>query len=184
MPWLTTARASSSTRPASPTRRRVSTTRFGEPPGSRARAHYDGLPVDFVAEAVTTIGGHGVRGFRSFDVMNPHDDGVSLDVFVDWLIRGGNEINRIDDYGDWLARFDTALTALPERLRQHSILPLLHAYRVPEKPVRGAVAPTAAFHAAVRAAGIGAGDEPGAIPHISQHLITKYVSDLQRLGLV
>ena len=25
-------------------------------------------------------------GFRSFDVMNPYDDGVSLDTFVDWLI--------------------------------------------------------------------------------------------------
>ena len=24
--------------------------------------------------------------YRSFDVMNPYDDGVSLDTFVDWLI--------------------------------------------------------------------------------------------------
>ena len=54
----------------------------------RARAHFDGLPVDFVAAAITMIGTRVTAGYRSFDVMNPHDDGVSLDVFVDWLIPG------------------------------------------------------------------------------------------------
>src|SRR6201992_2326140 len=48
--------------------------------GSRARAHYDGLPVDFIADAITTIGGRVTDGYISFDVMNPYDDGVSLDV--------------------------------------------------------------------------------------------------------
>ena len=123
--------------------------------GSRARAHYDGLPVDFIAEAITTIGARVTDGYRSFDVMNPYDDGVSLDVFVDWLIRAGNKIQRIDDYDEWLARFQTALTGLPERQRQHSVLPLLHAFRKPEKPVRGAAAPTDVFHAEVRAAKVG-----------------------------
>ena len=33
--------------------------------------------------------------------MNPHDDGIGLDVFVDWLIEPGT-IERIDDYGEWL----------------------------------------------------------------------------------
>ena len=70
--------------------------------GNRPRAHYDGLPVDFVAEAITTLGEQcattASSGFRSFDVMNPHDDGVSLDVFVDWLIDAGYHIQRIDDY--------------------------------------------------------------------------------------
>ena len=51
----------------------------------RPRAHYDGLPVDFIAEAVTTLGMQTTDGFRSYDVMNPYDDGISLDVFVDWL---------------------------------------------------------------------------------------------------
>ena len=55
--------------------------------GQRPRAHYDGLPADFVAEAITTIGANGLDGFRSYDVMNPHDDGISLDVIVDWLIE-------------------------------------------------------------------------------------------------
>lgn len=149
--------------------------------GSRARAHYDGLPVDFVAAAVATIGGQDSPGYRSFDVMNPHDDGISLDVFVDWLIRDHNEIARIDDYGDWLRRFETALGALPDRLRQHSVLPLLHAYRTPDTPIRGAAAPTDAFSAAVRAAGIG---DRGDIPQIHPELIAKYVSDLRGRGLI
>jgi fatty acid CoA ligase FadD9 len=149
--------------------------------GSRARAHYDGLPVDFIAEAITTIGTPLTNGYRSFDVMNPYDDGVSLDVFVDWLIRAGNKIQRIDDYDEWLTRFQTALTGLPERQRQHSILPLLHAFRKPEKPIQGAAAPTAAFHAAVRAAKVGTDKD---IPHIPAELIDKYADDLRQLGLL
>ena len=73
------------------------------------------------------------------------------------------------------------LKALPEKQRQHSVLPLLHAYERPEKPVRGAIAPTEAFHSAVRAAKVGADND---IPHLSSELIGKYVSDLRRLGLI
>jgi fatty acid CoA ligase FadD9 len=149
--------------------------------GSRARAHYDGLPVDFIAEAITTIGARVTEDYRSFDVMNPYDDGVSLDVFVDWLIRAGNKIQRIADYDEWLARFQTALTGLPERQRQQSVLPLLHAFRKPEKPLRGAAAPTDVFRAAVRADKVGSDQD---IPHISAELIDKYADDLRELSLL
>jgi fatty acid CoA ligase FadD9 len=153
--------------------------------GNRPGAHYDGLPVDFVAESITTLGEQCATtaswGFRSFDVMNPHDDGVSLDVFVDWLIDAGHHIQRIDDYAEWLARFETALRALPEKQRQHSILPLLDAYRKPQQPLRGAPAPTEVFRDAVRAAKIGADED---IPHLPASLIDKYVDDLEHLGLL
>jgi len=153
--------------------------------GNRPRAHYDGLPVDFVAESITTLGEQGATtpswGFRSFDVMNPHDDGVSLDVFVDWLIDAGHRIQRIDDYADWLTRFETTLRALPEKQRQHSVLPLLDAYREPTQPLLGAPAPTEVFRDAVRAAKIGADRD---IPHLSASLIDKYVDDLKHLGLL
>ena len=147
--------------------------------GGRSRAHYDGLPADFVAEAVTALGEQ--TGYRSFDVMNPHDDGVSLDVFVDWLVAAGHDIRRIDDYDEWLGRFETALRGLSDKQRQQSVLPLLDAYRKPEHPLRGAPAPTEVFRAAVQEAKIGADKD---IPHLSAALIDKYVSDLQLLGLL
>lgn len=149
--------------------------------GRPQRAHYDGLPVDFVAEAIVTLAATPTDGYRSFDVMNPYDDGVSLDTFVGWLNAAGHTIARVDDYEDWLHRFETALTGLPEVQRRHSVLPLLDAYRKPERPIRGAIAPAEVFHGAVRAAGVGA---DGDIPHITESLIDKYVADLERLGLV
>ncbi|OBJ86479.1 carboxylic acid reductase [Mycobacterium asiaticum] len=151
------------------------------PGGPRPRAHYDGLPADFVAEAVTALGAQVTDAFHSFDVMNPHDDGISLDVFVDWLIKGGNEIRRIADYDEWLARFETALRALPEGQRQYSLLPLLDSYRIPQQPLPGAPAPTDVFRAAVQDAKIGSDKD---IPHLSAALIDKYVADLKLLGLV
>lgn len=149
--------------------------------GRPQRAHYDGLPVDFVAEAVVALAARTTDGYRSYDVMNPYDDGVSLDTFVDWLNDEGKDIARIDDHEAWLHRFETALTALPEAQRRHSVLPLLDAYRKPERPVRGALAPAEVFHAAVRAAGVGAERD---IPHLTPQLIGKYVADLEHLGLV
>ena len=149
--------------------------------GGRPRAHYDGLPADFVAEAITTLGAEGVDGFRSYDVMNPHDDGVSLDVFVDWLIADGVPITRIDDHAEWVSRFEQALRGLPEQQRQRSALALIDAYRVPEQPLLGAVAPTAVFREAVRSAEVGPAHD---IPHVDVALIRKYVVDVKALGLV
>jgi fatty acid CoA ligase FadD9 len=68
---------------------------------------------------------------------------------------------------------------LPEKQRQESVLPLLDAYRKPERPLLGAPAPTDVFRAAVRAAEIGGDND---IPHISAALIDKYVTDLRHLG--
>jgi fatty acid CoA ligase FadD9 len=149
--------------------------------GCQARAHFDGLSVDFVAAAITMIGTRVTAGYRSFDVMNPHDDGVSLDVFVDWLIQAGNDIRRITDYDEWLSRLQVALAGLPEPQRQQSVLPLLDAFRKPDKPIRGAAAPTDAFQAEVLAVRAGPDKD---IPHISAELIAKYASDLRQLGLL
>ncbi|MEV6426280.1 carboxylic acid reductase [Nocardia sp. NPDC051463] len=148
--------------------------------GVRQRAHYDGLPADFTAEAIATLGAQTTAGFQTFDVLNPHADGISLDVFVDWLIEAGHPIRRIDDYREWFARFDTALRGLPERQRQASLLPLLDAYRRPSLPVDGSVIPAKGFTAAVRAVNIGPDND---IPHLSPSLIRKYVADLRQRGL-
>ncbi|WP_036503986.1 carboxylic acid reductase [Nocardia aobensis] len=149
--------------------------------GSRARAHYDGLPADFTAAAITALGPGADGGFETFDVLNPHDDGIGLDTFVDWLVDDGHRITRITDYADWLGRFETALRALPERQRRHSVLPLLHAFRRPAPAIAGSALPAERFRAAVRAAGTG---PDGDIPHLSRELIGKYVRDLTAAGLL
>ncbi|MEV0635935.1 carboxylic acid reductase [Streptomyces sp. NPDC050619] len=149
--------------------------------GGRQRAHYDGLPVDFVAQAVDTLGARNTDGHRTYNVVTPHDDGISLDTFVDWLAQDGHTIRRVADYDEWFTQFETALRALPEQRRQHSLLPLLHAFAKPGEPALGSAVPADSFTDAVREAGIG---EDGAIPHLSPGLITKYASDLRGLGLL
>ena len=100
---------------------------------------------------------------------------------LDWLIDAGNTIERIDNYQEWLVRFRTALTGLPEHQRRQSVLPLLHAFAEPETPTLGATMPTAAFRHQVRTANIGSDND---IPHITADLISKYDNDLRQLGLL
>jgi fatty acid CoA ligase FadD9 len=149
--------------------------------GNRQRAHYDGLPVDFIAEAISTLGAQVVDGFKTYHVMNPYEDDIGLDEYVDWLIDAGYPIHRIPDYAAWLTRFDIAMRALPKQQRQHSLLPLLHNYQQPDKPVRGSIAHTERFRTAVQEAKIGPDKD---IPHISAPMIVKYITNLQVLGLL
>ncbi|MDR0344625.1 MAG: thioester reductase domain-containing protein, partial [Nocardiopsaceae bacterium] len=144
-------------------------------------AHYDGLPVDFVAEAVAALGSAPVAGYRTYNVVNPHEDGISLDTYVDWLAGAGYPVKRIDDYATWLSRFETALRALPGTQKQHSLLPLLHAFGKPAEAVDGSTIPSCRFRAAVRDSGIGPG---GDIPPVTPDLIAKYPADLKQLGLI
>jgi len=151
--------------------------------GNRQRAHYDGLPVEFIAEAVSTLGVR-VEEFATYHVMNPYDDGIGMDEFVDWLVDpavAGCAIQRIADYGEWLQRFETSLRGLPEKQRNASLLPLLHNYQKPATPINGSMAPTERFRAAVQDAKVGPDKD---IPHISPQIIAKYVSDLRLLGLL
>lgn len=151
--------------------------------GKRARSHYDGLPVDFIAESISelVIRRASTGGFQTYNVVNPHDDGISLDQFIDWLIDAGHPIRRIPDYADWLSRFEIALRALPDRQRADSVLPVLDAYREPAEPVAGSPVPATEFRVAVQEAGIG---PIGDIPHLTPELIHKYVGDLRKLEML
>ncbi|MDT7720519.1 MAG: hypothetical protein QOE94_1530, partial [Mycobacterium sp.] len=152
--------------------------------GNRQRAHFDGLPVGFIAEAIATLGGQVVDGFETYHVMNPHDDGIGLDEYVDWVIEAGYPIQRIGDFGEWLQRFEAGLRALPDRQRPGTVLELLlrnSTYLQPPEPIRGSLAPTDRFRVAVQEAKIGSDND---IPHVSAPIIIKYVTDLQLLGLL
>lgn len=153
--------------------------------GNPQRSHYDGLPVEFIAEAISTLGTQVAlepgAAFETYHVMNPYDDGIGMDTFVDWLVEAGYPIERVGDYAQWLSRFETALRALPDRQRQASLLPLLHNYTAPGVPVNGAMAPTEVFRTAVQDAKIGPDKD---IPHVSREVIVKYATDLELLGLL
>ena len=153
--------------------------------GNRQRAHFDGLPVEFVAEAIATLAAQVIDGFETYHVMNPHDDGIGLDQYVDWLIDAGYRIQRIDDFGEWLQRFETGLLALPDRQRRLSVQQILSSPNAKElqplRPPHGSYAHTDRFRAAVQEAKIGPDKD---IPHVSAPMIVKYVTDLQLLGLL
>ncbi|WP_431235993.1 carboxylic acid reductase (plasmid) [Mycolicibacterium psychrotolerans] len=147
--------------------------------GRRQRAHYDGLPVGFVAEAITTLGADITRGYETYHVMNPHDDGIGLDEYVDWLVESGHQIQRIEDYFQWLRRVETDLRALPDQQRRATILPLLQSYRDPAAPLRGASAKTDIFQIALQRLKPGSRER---IPHINRAVIQTYAQGLQAVA--
>ena len=61
------------------------------------------------------------------------------------------------------------------------MLPLLNAYARPAVPLPGSHMPAEKFRAAVQSTGIGSAKD---VPHLSERLIDKYVTDLQKLGLL
>ncbi|QOD45123.1 thioester reductase domain-containing protein [Clavibacter zhangzhiyongii] len=151
------------------------------PDGERQRSHYDGLPADFTAAAIDGIGAALTEGHRTFNVVNPHDDGVSLDTFVDWLREDGHDIERVEDHAEWVGRFRAALGSLPDADRARSVLPLMHAFAAPEEPHAGSAIPADAFAAAVREVRPLGRSE---IPSLDHALIAKVADDLAFLGLL
>ena len=104
--------------------------------GRRQRIHFDGLPVDFIAEAIDVIGARTTEGYQTYHVMNPHDDGIGPDEFVDWLIDAGYPIRCVKGFGNWFQQFENSLRALPQRQRQSSVLQMLRAMRPPDGDLR------------------------------------------------
>ena len=145
------------------------------------RPHYDGLPVDFVAAAIVELaaGPGPVGGFATYNVVNDHDDAISLDEIVDWLVEAGHPITRIESHREWAARFETAMRALPVRQRRHCLLPLMAAFAEPAEAVAGSAFPTQRFREGLRASGA-----PWPVPHLTPDLIQGYLTALRRRGLL
>jgi len=149
-----------------------------ESDGSRPRAHYDGLPVDFVAAAVVGISLEPHDEIRTFHVLNHHvDDGISLDTFVDWIREAGYPVESVPEYDDWFQRFETKLKALSEAKRQHSSLSLLGSLGRP-RPIEPMVG-SKRFQDAVRALPIGP-----EVPRLTREFILKCLGDMRQLGLI
>lgn len=148
------------------------------PDGSRPRAHYDGLPVDFIAEVMQQLGEETQGAFRTYNIVNMHDDGVSLDSVIDWVASAGYSVRRIAEYSDWLAEFEDRLRALPENQRQLSSLAITGGFSEPADPTP-AHPSSRRFVEAVR--NLRAGP---LVPQIDEAFIHKYLADMRSLDLI
>lgn len=162
------------------TRLLYSLVRTGQAPSSfyshnGDHAHYDGLPVDVVARAISSLAlRHHQDTFATYHLVNPFDDGVSLDLMVDWLIEMGVPLTRIDSYDEWVHRFSAALNALDKDDKRASVLPLLDGFSQPEEPAYGSLIEAPQFAAAL--AGTGAGDM---FSSLTPSFLLKCVEDLE-----
>lgn len=116
-------------------------------------AHYDGLPVDIVSHAIATLMHNGTSGYQTYHLVNPFDDGISLDRFVDWMIEAGVSLTPMGTYAKWFERFRMALSVLDDDDRRASLLPLLDGFQTPEIPIRGSLINSSNFTAALAETG-------------------------------
>jgi fatty acid CoA ligase FadD9 len=135
-----------------------------------ARPHYDGTPVDALARIIVKLALARGPAYRSFNLLNFHDDGVSLDTIVDWVASAGYPIEWIEDHTNWHRTFEARLRQLPEDQQRHSSLQILDALAQPYSSEKER-APTDRFRAALAAAGED-------LPHISEQLIHKHLADM------
>lgn len=152
--------------------------------GNRQRAHYDGLPVEFVAEAICTLGTHSPDRFVTYHVMNPYDDGIGLDEFVDWLNSptsgSGCTIQRIADYGSGCSgsNFAACLAGSPApRLAAALAAQLPRACKADMRVNR-------AHRPVPRCRPRSENRSDKDIPHLTAAIIAKYISNLRLLGLL
>jgi fatty acid CoA ligase FadD9 len=145
------------------------------------RAHFDGLPVDFVARGIAAIGAAPRPGYTTFHVVNAQwDDGVSLDTLVDWIATAGYPVTRMADHAAWREAFRKRLEALSPQLQQRSALPILHQWARPI-PVD---AETRFDARRLRARLEEITGSPPQVPRLDEGALHEYLRDLIALGLI
>jgi fatty acid CoA ligase FadD9 len=144
------------------------------------RRHYDGTPVDIVARSIAVPsverrepGRDGQGGYETFHVVNPHHDGISLDVIVHWVTTAGYPVQRITNYDEWYRIFHDRLMALNETQKQHSPLSILQAWQHPQGTRELEFDPRRLLER-LRAVS----PELAELPHVSEALIHKYLDDM------
>lgn len=156
--------------------------------GGAGGRHFDGNPVDFVAGSIAGIAadrrtGDGAAqsaGHATYHVVNPHwDDGISLDVIVDWIRSGGYRIDRIVDHARWYQAFRERLGALSPAQKQRSPLPILHQWAHPIAEERELKLDARRLQQRLRE--ISAAAE---IPHLTEEYLHKCLRDMVVRALI
>ena len=146
--------------------------------GERPLAHYDGVPVDVLAKAITGVCTQAHEECRTYHAVNYLKDDVSLDSFMDWMETAGCVIHRIASHKEWHERMTTKLQSLPEEQRQRSALDVLMAYSRPHRGGHSLIG-AECFKDLVESL-----EELGTLPHLSEQYIHKYLKDTEVLGMI
>lgn len=147
--------------------------------GDRRRAHYDGQPVDFLADAMQRVGQQSLNGLQTFNTVNFHfDDGISLDDIVDWIESAGYSVQRIPVHVEWVRRFEEKLRQLSDQQKQLSALAILGHYSQPHPAVE------VPFAYQNYAAALESASPPLKLPHLTEVFVHKFLRDMQVLGMI
>ena len=147
--------------------------------GDPRLAHYDGQPVDFLADAMQQISGQAWQGSQTFNSVNVnYDDGVSLDSVVDWIESAGFRVQRIADHAEWMRRFEEKLHQLDDTQKALSAINILghHAHPHPAQEVP--------FESDAYVAALAAMPRPAKVPHLTEAYIHKFLKDMQAHSMI
>ncbi len=141
---------------------------------SMRTGHFDGLPVDVVAKSVAAASVSWRPGDGEYGEQTVVNDlaGVNLDIMTDWVRSAGYRIDHVDRYSDWHNEFANRLSSLNGSQRQHSLLPLVHAW---ERPIRSQ-------ESALRTSRDRDGTQEAS--PVNETFIHKCLADMRVLGLI
>ncbi|BFM15179.1 carboxylic acid reductase [Maricurvus nonylphenolicus] len=146
--------------------------------GQLQQGHYNGVPVNTVADTIVAGGAFNPEGYKVFNISNFHtDDGESLDQFVRWMAEAGYPITLVASHKEWVGRFEQKMKMLPETLKQKSVLSLMGAFST-SYPIGGVQAGCDNFKALLKQ------ELSTELPHLNQVFINKCLTDMREVGLI
>ena len=149
-----------------------------------AGAHFGGLPVDFIAGAISAIALRNTEDHATYHVINPHWEApVSLDLIVEWIRSFGYPVETIDDHARWYQNFRKRLESLDDARRSHSPLPIVYQWERPLGLGGEMHLGSGRFVAKVSEIAQEAG-EPALIPHLDEAYIHKCLWDVCQLAIL
>jgi len=101
------------------------------PDGTSQQSHYQGIPVNILADIFTASHYYNKHGFSIYNAYNYLEDNISLDTFVDFIQKSGQTIEKIDSYSQWYKQIKSQLDQLPFEQRKHSIIDMQDAFSKP-----------------------------------------------------
>ncbi|WP_437535239.1 thioester reductase domain-containing protein [Sorangium sp. So ce726] len=137
---------------------------------------FGGLPVDFVAEAVTALALGRDRAHRTYHVIGSSGD---LDSFVGWTRTAGYPITQVAEHGVWFARFREQLLGLVEQRQQQVASVLLETWAHPLGAAPRPRMDAAQFHRALREQ-----TALGGAPELGEAFLHRCLEHMSLLGLI